>query len=311
MPRVSVVIPTYNRSKLVRKAIESVLKQTYRDFEIIVVDDGSTDNTKEVIDSFGNQVRYLYQENRGLSDARNPGIKAAQGELIAFIDSDDLWLPQKLQLQVELYDYRPNLGFIYTDYQFINFEGVPLPKPPIFASNPPRKGRILEYLLLLDFIPPSAVMIHRDRFDSVGMFDPDLKCGTDDWDLLLRLSKVSEVSYVEDACTVIRLHDGNWAPSDLAMGTIQVLVRHLQKTDTKVALGDKWLSVYYDRYLTIADYYYNRGEMRNALNYYLEAIKVSPLRLFDGRLTALILKTMLGNRALNMARTVRNAISRP
>ena len=100
MPKVSVIIPTYNRSLSVREAIESVLAQTYRDFELIVVDDGSADNTPSVLGSFGERIRGIRQANAGVSAARNAGIRAAKGEWVAFLDSDDLWVPQKLERQM-------------------------------------------------------------------------------------------------------------------------------------------------------------------------------------------------------------------
>ena len=127
MPKVSVIIPTYNRSKYVTKAIDSVLAQTYRDFEIIVVDDGSTDNTKEVLKPYTDRIKYLYQENTGVSAARNAGIRAAGGQWIAFLDSDDEWLPEKLSIQMdylsrhnEIVAFITNVKFILPDNKSIN-----------------------------------------------------------------------------------------------------------------------------------------------------------------------------------------------
>ena len=102
-PLVSVIIPTYNRAEIIEEAVDSVLAQDYKDFELIVVDDGSTDNTSEVLATYGDDIRVLYQENKGVSAARNRGISEAAGKLIAFLDSDDLWMPQKLTTQVEFF----------------------------------------------------------------------------------------------------------------------------------------------------------------------------------------------------------------
>ena len=103
-PCISVIIPTYNRAHFVREAIDSVLGQTYQDFEIIVVDDGSTDDTKTVLALYGNRIRYLHQKHRGRSEARNTALKSAAGKFVAFLDSDDIWLPRKLEKQLPLFD---------------------------------------------------------------------------------------------------------------------------------------------------------------------------------------------------------------
>ena len=116
-PKVSVIIPAYNASKFIREAINSVLNQTYKDYEIIVVDgrDGSTDNTREIVAEYGDAVRYFRQEDRGLSDARNKGILNSKGEYIAFLDSDDLWSENKLALQVEFLDSHRDVGLVFYD----------------------------------------------------------------------------------------------------------------------------------------------------------------------------------------------------
>ncbi|TLN28536.1 glycosyltransferase family 2 protein, partial [bacterium] len=111
MPRVSVIIPSYNRADMVMDAVNSVLRQTFADWELIVVDDGSQDNTREVIAAVRDErVRYIYQDNQGLPGARNSGIRAARGEYVAFLDSDDVFLPHKLAVQVTAMDARPELG---------------------------------------------------------------------------------------------------------------------------------------------------------------------------------------------------------
>ncbi|MCK4819314.1 glycosyltransferase family 2 protein, partial [bacterium] len=109
IPNVSVIIPTCNRAEYITQAIDSVLAQTYTDYEIIVVDDGSTDNTKEVMEPYMDRIRYIYQENAGVSAARNTGIKAAKGDWVAFLDSDDEWLPGKLAVQIRAVERHPQL----------------------------------------------------------------------------------------------------------------------------------------------------------------------------------------------------------
>ena len=120
MPEISVIIPTYNYANYVRDAVESVLNQSYKEFEIIVVDDGSTDGTKKVLEPLKNRIRYIYQENRGLPSAYNTGIKASKGEYIAFLDSDDLWLPEKLKLQKKYFDDNPAVGMVICNGYLFN-----------------------------------------------------------------------------------------------------------------------------------------------------------------------------------------------
>ena len=131
MPKVSVVIPTYNRQRLVQDTIDSVLRQTFGDLELIVIDDGSTDDTRRVLqDRYGTRIRYVYQENQGESAARNHGIALAGGEYVAFVDSDDLWHPQKLERQVEVFEADPGIGLGSTQAYWINYQGLRLRKTP-------------------------------------------------------------------------------------------------------------------------------------------------------------------------------------
>ena len=133
MPTVSVVIPTYNRALMVKEAIQSVLDQTYSDFEIIVVDDGSTDDTREVVTAFADKVRYVFQENSGRSNARNRAIHMARGRYIAFLDSDDLYMPHKLDMQVACMEKVPEFGMVYSTAVCIDEQGNDLTR--IYKAN--------------------------------------------------------------------------------------------------------------------------------------------------------------------------------
>jgi len=123
VPKVSIIIPTYNYAHFITEAIQSVLSQTFQDFEVIVVDDGSTDNTREVLAQFGNKIRYIYQENRGLSAARNTGILNSSGQYLCFLDSDDSLLPEKLELQVKLLDSKVDVDLVYTWWYLVDENG--------------------------------------------------------------------------------------------------------------------------------------------------------------------------------------------
>ena len=182
-PQLTVIIPTYNRGWILKEAIDSVLTQDYKDFELIVVDDGSTDNTSEILASYGNDIRVLFQENKGVSAARNRGIAEASGQFIAFIDSDDLWLPQKLSTQVEFFNQTPDALICQTEEVWIR-KGKRV-NPKMRHKKP--SGMIFEPSLELCLVSPSAVMIRRVLFDRVGAFDVTLPA-CEDYDLWLRIS---------------------------------------------------------------------------------------------------------------------------
>lgn len=183
MPKVSVIIPTYNRHAMLKEAVESVLAQDYQHFELIVVDDGSTDLTPEILKSYRAAVTVIHQNNQGVSSARNTGIKAASGDLVAFLDSDDLWLPQKLSSQVDFFKSNPEALICQTQEIWIR-NGVRVnPK----KQHQKASGMIFEPSLKLCLVSPSAVMMRASLFETVGLFDPDLPA-CEDYDLWLRIS---------------------------------------------------------------------------------------------------------------------------
>ena len=183
LPLVSVIIPTYNRGWVVKEAIDSVLDQDFSDYELIVVDDGSNDNTREILEAYGKAIRVLQQSNRGVSVARNRGIAEAAGRLIAFLDSDDLWLPRKLTTQVKFFEENADAVINQTQEIWIR-NGL--------RVNPKKRhhkfsGMIFERSLALCLVSPSAVMIKKSLFDAVGVFDEQLPA-CEDYDLWLRVS---------------------------------------------------------------------------------------------------------------------------
>jgi glycosyltransferase involved in cell wall biosynthesis len=182
-PKVSVIIPTYNRSEMLKQAIDSVLAQGFDDFELIVVDDGSTDNTEETLAACKGKIIYCRQENRGVSAARNRGIGIASGELIAFLDSDDLWLPGKLSCQVDFFNSHPDALICQTQEAWIRNGRRVNPK----NRHQKESGMIYERSLALCLVSPSAVMMKKQLFDMAGVFDENLPA-CEDYDLWLRIS---------------------------------------------------------------------------------------------------------------------------
>ncbi len=182
-PLVSVILPTYNRGWILTEAIDSVLAQDYKEYELIVVDDGSTDNTREILDTYGPDILVLRQANKGVSAARNRGIAESGGQLVAFLDSDDLWLPRKLSRQVDYFNLNPDAVINQTEEIWMR-NGVRV-NPKDRHRKP--SGMIFERSLGLCLVSPSAVMIQKTLFDAVGAFDENLPA-CEDYDLWLRIS---------------------------------------------------------------------------------------------------------------------------
>jgi len=199
MPQVSVIIPTHNRAHLVGEAIDSVLSQTYDDLELIVVDDGSQDETRDVVASYSSRLTYLHQEHRGVSAARNRGIERARGNYLAFLDSDDLWLKEKLHLQMECMKVHPETLICYTDEIWVR-KGVRVNQ---MKKHRKYSGMIFEYCLPLCIVSPSSVLINRQLIDEVGGFDETLEV-CEDYDLWLRISARHPMQFIETPLIVKR-----------------------------------------------------------------------------------------------------------
>jgi glycosyltransferase involved in cell wall biosynthesis len=197
-PRVSVIVSTYNYGKYLEGCLTSILNQTYQDYELLIVNDGSTDNTDEVIARFldNEKIIYINQSNTGQAIATNNGIMKASGELIAFIDADDLWEPTKLEKQVSLFT-RDSIGVIYSLVKIMNGDGQPLEIELPGKYYTPRSGHLTEALLFENFIPYSSTVVRKECFNKFGMFNPEYKNGLD-WDLWLRISKEYEFAFVNE-----------------------------------------------------------------------------------------------------------------
>ncbi len=197
VPSVSVIVPTYNRWPSVVAAVDSVLAQSYRDFELIVVDDGSSDGSAAELAKFAGQLRYFHQEHRGVSAARNLGARQSRGRLIAFLDSDDLWQPDKLKIQVGFLEDHPDVRICQTDEVWIR-HGVRV-NPKLKHRKP--SGDIFAQSLELCLVSPSAVMMTRELFDRSGGFDESLPV-CEDYDLWLRIARDYPVALIEQPLVV-------------------------------------------------------------------------------------------------------------
>lgn len=235
-PLVSVVMAAYNPGRYLPLAVESALAQTIRDVELLVIDDGSTDDTPRIIRHYlgDPRVRYERQANAGQCATKNNGIALARGEFIAFLDADDTWRPDKLERQLELFEGMPDVGVGYGYLERIDDSGRPVPWQPV----PPRRGQVTEQLLLRNFVPFSASIVRTKLLRRHGGFDPELDMGID-YDLWLRLSMQCEFDYVDDVVGQYRVWAGQMSRKvrQRYVAGIQIMNRFLARHGGQVDAG--------------------------------------------------------------------------
>jgi glycosyltransferase involved in cell wall biosynthesis len=225
---VSVVLPVYNGEMYVATTIASVIAQTYPRWELLIVDDGSTDTTADVVARFvDRRIVYIRQENRGLSAARNAGISRAEGEYVAFLDHDDLWAPQFLTRCVSAMEgnLHPRLGAVYTSALYVDEGGNVLPQA---ASNVVSTPLLHDRLLEGGFFPVHAVLARTEAVIALGVFDPSLK-SVEDWDLWLRLSESHGVLAIPESLAQYRVRPGSMSTNQARMhaARMAVLAKHV------------------------------------------------------------------------------------
>ena len=221
-PRVSVIIPTFDRGGFLEEAVDSVLAQTFTDFELVVVDDGSTDDTRERLQRFGRRVTCVHQPNRGVSAARNTGVARSSGDLIALLDSDDLWRPAKLARQVAFFEDHPEAQICQTEEIWIRRGQRVNPR----KRHRKPSGWIFEPSLALCLVSPSAVMMRRGLLEAAGGFDESLPA-CEDYDLWLRISRHSPIHLIDDPLVVKR--GGHTGQLSAAPGLDRYRIRVLDK----------------------------------------------------------------------------------
>jgi glycosyltransferase involved in cell wall biosynthesis len=287
MPKVSVIIPTYNRANLIAESIKSVLNQTFTDFEIIVVDDGSADNTKEVVESFKEpRIRYIYQANKGVSCARNVGIFASKGEYIAFLDSDDIWLPQNLELKIKLLDTCPNIPLVCSDMAFFrNDTDTIISRLWQKRSNHYLRGLrdgsrqpLTEFLAHGLFTVPTTVM-RRCVLDQIGYFDESLS-NAEDFEILIRTLYKFSPGIINLPLLKYRIHGNNLSRNyektyPGTIGSINKIIKSntLSKKNLKLMMRNKLAHTH----LNYAWKKIKAGETTVGREKLIIAIKINPL----------------------------------
>jgi glycosyltransferase involved in cell wall biosynthesis len=277
-PTVSVTLPTFNRAHLLRVAVESVLDQDYGDFELIVVDDGSTDSTQEVLRKFDDpRIRILAQENRGIGSALNTGIRAARGIYIARIDSDDRWLPELLAVEVPLLENQAEAGVAYARAQAMDETGRPLPQmlgaPPKFPDDP------FKSFVYGDFGCAITALIRRECLERVGFYDESL-VGNEDWDLWIRLSRMTRFVFIDRVLANFRMHPGRTTAgasekfTDVTRGRIQVLDKVFNQPDLPASVISIRKHAYRNAHIDAALRWLSVNNRREALAHFRHAIRL-------------------------------------
>lgn len=273
MPKVSVMIPTHNRSTLLRVAIQSVLQQTFQDFETVVVDDASNDNTEEVVNSFADQrIKYIrHKTNQGEATTRNTGLKNGKGEYIAFLDDDDEWLPDKLQKQVAILDHSPKeVGGVNTGWVTIDGATGRI----LTRKLPSKKGNIFPELLYHQYyLAPSSLMLRKSCIDKVGCFDESIPFGLDH-DMWLRIAKEFQFECIEEPLMKYRIHEKRLTRN------FNLVIAGREKFVEKYKQWLKMIPKSYSReYIKLGILYCLNGNLKKGRTAYRRSIALYPYRM--------------------------------
>ena len=269
-PLVSVVIPTYNRRGMVQDAIDSVFSQTYRPLELIVVDSGSNDGTKEAVLGLDKGVIYLESKTKGPSSARNMGISSATGDYIAFLDDDDLWHPEKIEIQIEFLKRHPDVAMVSSDTVSQDEDITPKNEPWIFGDLYPR-------LFMESFVSTPTVVVRRDVVEEVGGFN-EKYIRAEDYDLWLKIAKVFPIAHLKAPLVLVRKSPNRLSGDkiDLRITAKKILEGHYDPERISERKFKKRMS---DLNIYLGREYMKAGEREKGVECFRSAIKLTPLRL--------------------------------
>jgi glycosyltransferase involved in cell wall biosynthesis len=296
MPRVSAIVPCYNGAHFLPDALDSALAQTFADYELLVIDDGSTDNTAEVAGDYSarhpGRVRYIHQENKGLAVARNTAIAAARGDLLALLDCDDLWMPERLAEGVRVMDACPEVGLLHADIVCIDADRRPL--PPLSRDERFLSGRIFEHIYTRRaHVSCPTVLFRRECVEKVGGFDPELtRLGCEDRDLWLRIARHWPFAYIPRPMAQYRITPGSMSRNREKMmkAKMYVLEKHAGASLRGRMLRREALAGVYQE---MAELSTGAGEPAEARRWWLKTLATCPWR---RRYATLALKSFFSSR---------------
>jgi glycosyltransferase involved in cell wall biosynthesis len=268
-PFISVIIPTFNRLDLLKETVESVRKQTFRDFEIIVVNDGSTDGTGEWLRAQGD-VQALEQSNSGIATSRNNGAAVARGGWLAFLDHDDLWAPEKLRIQADFVSENPGVALVAARHVRL---GKKYHKP---RQRTWIKGDLLVKEFSESFIHTSSVMIRRDVFEAIKGFPPSYRFA-DEFDVWLKIAAAYPIAYVDEPLVFIRFYEANTSHDRVGVrsDTYSILLKHYDPARIPVPIFLKTLS---DHDISFGRAHLKAGDMAEALKWFRRSVERTPFR---------------------------------
>ena len=341
---VSVIIPTYNRAHLCKKAVESALSQTYQNIEVIVVDDGSTDNTRDVVSYLDSRVRYLSQKNSGVSAARNMGMQSARGEFIALLDSDDTWLPWKLQLQLNVLRALPSAGMVWTDLIAVHETGRELYAsylthlytaykyfdrakhfraanyiatiwndcPAAWADRKFYAGNIFTPMFLGNLVHTSTVLLRRSRQEAVGFFDTSLVRTGEDYDFHFRTSRMGDVAYIDVSSIRYRIGAPDQLTSSelgacIARNSLITITKMIACARDEIKLPHSLIRQRFARSHTWIAMEELFSDTRSARGHFLQSLRLDP---FQAMVAAFFLLSLLPTRLLRTLRDIKRKFVR-
>lgn len=268
VPTVSVIVPTYNRAEYVRDAIDSILAQTYQDFEIIVVDDGSTDHTKEVLGRYDGKITYLHQSNGGSGSARNLGIRHARGKYIAFLDSDDFWLSTLLDSEVRFLEQN-HYDFVHSKMIVTDINGHEA------GYKPSRKQEnTFDWFIKFGRWSTSTVLVKKECFEKVGYFDESLRV-VQDYDQWLRIARHFRIGFLNETLSVYRQHENNISNDQLPYyrDKIEVAKKCLKDAEILEQYGPLLVEKVAKYQYLLAKAHYQKQEYSVSLSFLLQALR--------------------------------------
>lgn len=339
---VSVIVPTFNRGYCIERTIDSVLAQTHQDVEILVIDDGSTDDTQARIEErycTDARVRYFHQQNRGVSGARNTGLKNALGEFVALLDSDDLWMPWKIELQLACLERVPHAGMIWTDMQAVNPDGttrnprflrtmysayqwfssdqlfseshpLPLISVPLPEGERAAKlyaGDIFSQMIMGSLVHTSTVLLRRERLLEVGGFDESLKPSGEDYDFHLRTCRAGPVAFADVASTQYMKGRADQLTQPaysvhIARNFLRTITHALERDRSRIHLPPSMLTfVQADAHGWLGEAELDSGDHHEACKHLLKSLHYRP---WQPRTAGLLLASLMPNRHTQRLRVV-------
>ena len=322
MPTVSVIIPAYNCESFIGHAVQSVLEQHHRDLEVIVINDGSTDNTVQALAPFRDRICLLQQKNAGAAAARNAGLRVARGELVAFLDADDWWVPSRLSVQLAALKSFPAAGMVFSDFAIADHTGANImpsgirwkyeairntdatPWPKIFSNSVTvpwaggengqleavaYQGHIAQWLFLGNFVNTCTVLLRREIIDRLGEFDQTLDT-EEDYDYWLRVANEWPLAYVDAPLTTFRKSPGQLTRPDQIERIIKNALRVVQRASIRMAadLDPKTVTSRLSRmYFSLGVIALRSGRCADARNYLKQSLQHRPWRLMTLALCSL------------------------